>query len=107
MSQRDDLAEINAQLAELERGRFRPKEKRNAERREWLLQRAELLYASAWWFNSLMTFVAGIAPLGPTDNVISEHSVAWMYASAYITTGLMFAPLLALSAGFIRPPQGD
>jgi len=104
MNQRDDLAEINAQLEELERGRFRPKERRNAERREWLRERAALLYASAWWFNSIMTFVAGLASLNSpchTDGV----SAWWMYASAYISTGLMFAPLLALSAGFIR--QGD
>ena len=99
---RGDIAELRKVLDELDRSRFRPKERRAAERREWFRERAFLLYATCFWFNSLMTTFAGFAALLNPCHV-DGPAQWWMYASAWITGGLVFAPLLVAMAGLRLP----
>jgi hypothetical protein len=99
---REDMAEVNALLDDLERSRFKTSQRMERERFKWTIDHAWTLYAACWWFNSIMTHVAGFASLlhpCHTDGAAAY----WMYASGWITGGLMFAPLLVLMAGLRLP----
>ena len=98
MSLHDDFAEVNALLEDLERSRFKSSQRRQSERRKWTGEFAFLLYAGAFWFNSVMTFISGLAALNhpcSTDGAVAY----WMYASAWITGGLVLAPFLVAATG--------
>jgi hypothetical protein len=102
MSLHDDLTEVNALIDDLERSRFKSSQRRENERRKWTGEFAWLLYAAAWWFNIIVTMVAGFAALlhpCHTDGAAAY----WMYASAWITGGLMFAPMLVALTGLELP----
>jgi hypothetical protein len=99
---RDDMAEVNALLDDLERSRFKPSQRMERKRFTWTIDHAWTLYAACWWFNSIMTQVAGFAALLHPCHV-DGAAAYWMYASGWITCGLMFAPLLVLMAGLRLP----
>jgi len=106
---RRDADEVRALLDDLESSRFKsPRERdverqqRESQRRRWTGEFAWLLYAAAWWFNSIMTMVAGFAAL--LHPCHTDGAAAWwMYASCYITTGLMLAPVMVAMTGLRLP----
>jgi hypothetical protein len=102
MSLHDDVTEVNALLDDLERSRFKSSQRRQSERRKWTGEFAWLLYAAAWWLNSIVTMAAGFAALlhpCHTDGAAAY----WFYASFWITGGLMFAPMLVALTGVELP----
>jgi hypothetical protein len=93
---REDMAEVNALLDDLERSRF--SHRRKVERSKWTVADAWTLYAAAWMANVIATLIAGFALMRyPCHG--GGAAALWLKASFWITGGLMFAPLLVAMAG--------